>query len=429
MKGPRVTEPKSIRGPTASSAQRALSMKYLMKNLKRWLLILDCHTLSHHSLHRTTTSPLIPTVKNIGMDPRIENSINISNPQNAQPPKPPDKLYSQITTLTHPIQLNPNTIYTPVTTTTATSGRVKSAKTRVVTSTNPLSGRPHTPTRMRSEPDVERTPTAQRKQRGSPLAAHQLEEQQTPITPIDYNLNNQPLEDQPMGEDDDNSDNSDSFSQCYETPVDSDDIDPHEHLLTQFRTLMDEFYSATLILKNAKHLEETLGKVDIAKGIAKLANILPIMPINKQLMPLLNRIGELCLKVNSLTDTLENQNNHQPKTLQDSIHAPGQQQSSQPSADHQRSPTQQPRTSTGPAQSNKGTTPTQTPPMPANLRLAHHPTRIVAQFLPNGIPDVTIFLSLFHFSHYCSITTFLFSLNFHLHSLTVHTQPHPQSCC
>ena len=38
------------------------------------------------------------------------------------------------------------------------------------------------------------------------------------------------------------------------------------------------------------------------------------------------------------------------------------------------------------------------------------------------------FLSLFHFSHYCSITTFLFSLNFHLHSLTVHTQPHPQSC-
>ena len=39
------------------------------------------------------------------------------------------------------------------------------------------------------------------------------------------------------------------------------------------------------------------------------------------------------------------------------------------------------------------------------------------------------FLSLFHFSHYCSIRTFLFSLNFHLHSLTVHTQPHPQSCC
>ena len=35
---------------------------------------------------------------------------------------------------------------------------------------------------------------------------------------------------------------------------------------------------------------------------------------------------------------------------------------------------------------------------------------------------VTIF---FH----CSITTFLFSLNFHLQSLTVHTQPHPQSCC
>ena len=39
------------------------------------------------------------------------------------------------------------------------------------------------------------------------------------------------------------------------------------------------------------------------------------------------------------------------------------------------------------------------------------------------------FLSLFHFSHYCSITTFLFSLNFHLHSLTVHTQPHLQSHC
>ena len=44
MKGPRVMEPKSIQGPTASSAQRALSMKYLMKNLKRWLLIPDCHT-------------------------------------------------------------------------------------------------------------------------------------------------------------------------------------------------------------------------------------------------------------------------------------------------------------------------------------------------------------------------------------------------
>ena len=64
------------------------------------------------------------------------------------------------------------------------------------------------------------------------------------------------------------------------------------------------------------------------------------------------------------------------------------------------------------------------------------PNKIIYMDLPpkyslfNQIPaNCYNFLSLFHFSHYCSITTFPFSLNFDLHSLTVHTQPHLQSCC
>ena len=105
--------------------------------------------------------------------------------------------------------------------------------------------------------------------------------------------------------------------------------------------------------------------------------MLPTMPINWQLLPLLCRISDLCLKVNSLTNTLENQGNTNQNTIYSSIHVPNSQPQSGPVMAHN--------THTNPAAPGQTkptkkallpSTLTQPPNTPTNLRLAHHPTKL-----------------------------------------------------
>ena len=140
-------------------------------------------------------------------------------------------------------------------------------------------------------------------------------------------------------------------------------------------------------LKNQGHLEDILKDETVTRNLEDLAEILPATPINRQLLPLLSRISELCDKVNSLTNTLENQGNTDPNTIYGSIHAlPNSQTPTGPITPHNT-----PNNSTTPGQIKPSkkpptpTTPTQAPTAPTNPRLAHHPTRVVAQFPPNGI--------------------------------------------
>ena len=164
--------------------------------------------------------------------------------------------------------------------------------------------------------------------------------------------------------------------------------EPTYPYLYEFCNLLGELTGLTSSLKSQGCLEDILKDEITTKNLEELSEMLPTMPINQQLLPLLSGISDLCLKVNSLMNTLENQGNTNQNTIYSSIHVPNSQPQPGPVVAHN--------THTNPA--NPGQTKptkkallpatlTQPPNTPTNLRLAHHPTRIVAQFPPNGIPE------------------------------------------
>ena len=157
--------------------------------------------------------------------------------------------------------------------------------------------------------------------------------------------------------------------------------------LQNFCGLTGELAGLALSLKKQGHLEDILKDEAVAKNLEELAGIIPATPIDRQLLPLLSGISDLCLKVNLLTNTLENHSNPNTNTIYRSMHAPNAQHTTGPAMAHN-----SPNNPLGPSQSKiTKKTPTQLtathPITQTNPRLAHHPTRIVAQFPPNSIPE------------------------------------------
>ena len=248
--------------------------------------------------------------------------------------------------------------------------------------------RPETPSpisgKKRTQPDTMTMPTAQRYKK-----TQQSNQEENTLPPITFKTedkyNGLEEDNYPMEEDESS---LEYISQCDTTPEVPFEESTYPHLLN-FRKLLGELTGLAASLKNQGHLEDILKDETVARNLEDLAEILPATPINRQLLPLLSRISELCNKVNSLINTLENQGNPNPNTIYGSIHAPPNSQApTGPITPHNT-----PNNSTTPGQIKPGkkpptpTTPTQVPTAPTNPRLAHHLTRIVAQFPPNGILD------------------------------------------
>lgn len=191
----------------------------------------------------------------------------------------------------------------------------------------------------------------------------------------DHNMED--LEDNGFGSDSSSVFNATPQSQSEE-PVPEEDYTTYE--LLSLLLLVEE---KVITLRQEGHLDTIIKGEDIAHTILRISEFLPILPVNLQLEPLLSGIGNLCQKVNSLTTALEAQTSR-PPSLQDSIHAPR----TMPNNTSLLNSTPQAHLVTDnlarPDKKNALNTHLSTPMIP---RLAHHYTRLVVQFLPNGIPN------------------------------------------
>lgn len=174
----------------------------------------------------------------------------------------------------------------------------------------------------------------------------------------------------------------DALTQDYEIYGGSKDDPMDEHPLSQFRRSLVELQESATALRQIGGLEDALKEEKITYYIQEIAEILPFAK-NNQLAPILSGIGALCHKMDALTDALGNQNGHKDKSLQDSIHVPDPKSTNK----DQRTGGSDQNTPTNPTQPNKKTSKAQMTTPTSNPRLAHHPTRVVAQFPPNGIPE------------------------------------------
>ena len=137
-------------------------------------------------------------------------------------------------------------------------------------------------------------------------------------------------EDNPMEEDEPNLE----YISQYETPPEVLFEESTYPYLQNFCDLTGELTGLAALLKKQGHLEDIIKDETITKNLEELAGILPAAPIDCQLLPLLSGISDLCLKVNSLTNTLENHSNPNTNTIYGSIHAPNAQHTTGPPSAH-----------------------------------------------------------------------------------------------
>lgn len=255
--------------------------------------------------------------------------------------------------------------------------------------TNSRQTTPTTPTKTTGKRQFgEATPTAHRIRRTPP---DQLER----TTPPEYNPTQPAGHDQPMDEDDIRSEtHSQADSNTYQAsdpPTPSQDQEG-DQMMTEIDHLTDALLIALLNaediiirLKQNGCLDAITKEEDITHALRRLSESIPILPVNVQLEPLLSGIGNLCQKVNSLTETLENQTKRSMETsaLQDSIHAPTQR--TPKAGEDPNTHTPKPASFSSAVQNGK-TVNQQRSITTTNPRLSYHQTRIVAQLLPNGAP-------------------------------------------
>ena len=297
------------------------------------------------------------------MEPQIKNNnIPLRNPRTTQSKTdPPDKDKPK------PYDRPPH-VHRPQS---GTAGTVK-----IVIPPRPPSGSPDddmsapsTPTRSRSKrPREETTPKAHKIKRVATAQQTQTEaENQEGSLPTGTDQDADMLEEEET--------RSVSFSQAYASQDEEPDPD---YLATNLLShLLDAQHSIDMLQQEGR-LNATIRQEDIAAAIVRLSESIPIIPINLQLEPLLNGIGNLCQKVSSLTTTLDNHNshNHENPGLASSIHAPhSTQQVEKPNA-HPEGPNQASQMSyQAAAKSNKKTPTAQgIPNSPSNPKLAHHGT-------------------------------------------------------
>ena len=133
-----------------------------------------------------------------------------------------------------------------------------------------------------------------------------------------------------------------------------------------------------------------LGDKIIEDNLAKLSSIFPTSPSNLLLKPLSTGLSDLQKMVSEMAqklDKLDNQPSyeHPNKTLHGSIHAPIGPYNTPPSKPTQPTPPKQPSTPNNPQPENLKNNPA-LPKTPLNPNSSHHPSRLIAQFLPRGIP-------------------------------------------
>lgn len=175
------------------------------------------------------------------------------------------------------------------------------------------------------------------------------------------------------------------------SPSQEDELTPQDDGLSRLTddllTLLLTVEDIVTTLKQNDQLGAITKEEDIVHTLQRLSKSIPIIPNNMQIEPLMNTIGDLCQKVGSLTDALETQNNERTglRTLQGSMHATAPKplsQANSPNTPNSASFSRVVQTGKTPIHQQL---PTQAS-APSNPRLAHHPTRLVAQFLPNGVP-------------------------------------------
>ena len=139
------------------------------------------------------------------------------------------------------------------------------------------------------------TPTAQRYKK-----TQQSNQEENTLPPITFETedkyNGLEEDNYPMEED---KSSLEYISQCDTTPEVPFEESTYPHLLN-FHNLLGELTGLAASLKNQGHLEDILKDETVTRNLEDLAEILPATPINRQLLPLLSRISELCNKVNSV---------------------------------------------------------------------------------------------------------------------------------
>ena len=317
------------------------------------------------------------------MDTLFEKSSSVVRSKHDKPKKqagtpyfkPPDKSPDK-SPPTHYAQNNPVTIVIPPARHTPANTRLES---------------PTTPTRTTGKRHLEEvTPTARRTRRPPP--EHQEKIQLQPL--LDPNPTQPPEEDQPMEEDDAKSDADSDLSYQdlqIENPSQGQEDDQiqseTDRLMEDLLTILLNAEDIVNKIKEKGHLEAINKEEDITHALRRLSESLPIIPANVHIEPILNEIGKLSQKVNSLTESLDAQRkmNLETRTLQDSIHSPTPPPPTwNPSASP--NPNNHRPASFSSAVQNGKTPPQQHPTTTSNPRLAHHQSRLVVQFPPNGIP-------------------------------------------
>ena len=148
----------------------------------------------------------------------------------------------------------------------------------------------------------------------------------------------------------------------------------------------------TSIFKSAADLNQLnpiLEDVEVEEDLAKLVSFLPGTHTNYQLKPILAGILDLQKVVGQVVerlDKLEDLGANPNKSLRGSIHAPTGPTDTPATHPQNNTPTKQgnpPRNNQNP---KPNPPPTQAPNIPLNPNASHHPSRLVAQFLPNGVP-------------------------------------------
>ena len=249
-------------------------------------------------------------------------------------------------------------------------------------------GSPATPTKTTRESiPNDATPTGPRTSR-SPAGQVELAQ----VTPLTLACGTRPTNQGQGGDEDDNMTDSSRYN---DSPTDQEDhhpfglqagesnMTPSEPTAQDLLALLLRVEDMVITLQQEGHLDQITKEEGVARTLKRLSESLPIVHANMQLEPLISGIGNLCQKVNTLTESLEKQNtgNTVRNTLQNSMHAPvpGTHNDNASHTMHTLTPY-----ADAVQNSKRATNPK--PDTQSNPRLAHHYTRLVAQFLPNGVP-------------------------------------------
>lgn len=147
-------------------------------------------------------------------------------------------------------------------------------------------------------------------------------------------------------------------------------------LVNRVRNLLVDLDETILELKGRNLFEYAFNDEEVSLKLSKVYSATASLPSAHQTIPLLAKVNEVCDRLGSIVGKIGNNMTSSPNSTIDNPSHSTTTMAEKLKTLHPSTP-----------QNATTTRPKQLPQPPSNPMLSHHPTRLVVQFLPNGLPE------------------------------------------